>query len=264
MQPSARRCCTGEGRIRAVNKVLALILLAALCGCSVGKQQNSFAANQDIPPLASAQVPVRTALPSPIAPAAPDKQSEPRAEVVPLPADTEVDSTASNNATQQSATGALNLQTGKVAESVDVEASLARIDSKISANNEMSAELRNDVRAQATAIAELKLKVDANVQGQAGLSNRIDQVTTTAGRDVVTQFSDGMERFMTRLLQVVEHMANVIYGIIGGTVLSCVMATITIVKVFAALIRSQDRLRAKDEARDDELTKLLIQKGGAK
>lgn len=239
-----------------MNKVLALILLIGLSGCKIGSHANSQKA--EFPALASAQVPVRNALPSPIAPAAPDK----RAEVVPLPADTEVDSTASNNAVQQSATGAVNAQIAKLAESVD--ASLMKLDSKIVAQNEMSADLRNDMRAQATAIAELKLKLDANVQGQAGLSNRIEQVTTTIGRDSVTQFSEGMERFMTRMLEVVQYMASAIRWIVGGAVLSCVGMIGSNLKVCVDLIKFLERSRSKDDERQDKILRDVVLKGGAK
>lgn len=237
-----------------MRNVVATILILMLTGC-VGKQSNHQAEEikqGDLPrPLATEQIPVRDVLPAPVAAAASEKQREPRAEVVSLP-DTEVDSTASNNASQQSASGLANVQIAKIAESVD--ASLLRVESKIVTQNEMVATLQNTMSAQATAIATLKADVSANAQ--AGIGN--SQSATTAGRDAVTQFSDGMERFMTRMLDVVEFMASAIKWIIGGAVVSCVGALVTIVKVFVGLIRALERSKSKDEEGDRQLLKDVI------
>lgn len=250
-----------------MSKFLAVtISVLMLAGCSVGKQKNGQATNQGVPPLASAQVPVRTALPSPIASAAPDKQSEPRAEVVPLPADTEVDSTASNNATQQSATAAVSAQVGKFAESVD--ASLVKLDSKITAQNEMIASFRAEVSANAIANLRAEMRADFKAElqalGQAGVGNTQTTEHTSVGGDLVTQFSDGMERFMSRMLEVVSYAVSAIKWIVGGAVLSCVGMIGSNLKVCVDLIKFLERSRSKDDERQDRILRDVVLKGGAK
>jgi hypothetical protein len=219
--------------------VVATILVLMLTGC-VGSQNNRQAEKiqQDMP-RSTIQLPVRDALPSPAAAAASEKQSEPRAEVVPLPADVEVDSTASNNANQQSATGLANVQIAKIAESVD--ASLVKLDSKIVAQNEMVATLQNSMTAQANAYASLR--ADVSAIAQAGIGNQ--QSSATAGRDVTTQFSDGMERLMVQMVSVIYWIAAAFVGTYFASLVSVLIA-------FFKLQSEQARLREQDEKRDDE------------
>lgn len=245
--------------------LVATILILMLCGCARNGDQNNRQAESirqgDLSrPFATEQIPVPVALrrdvvPAPVAAAAPEKQSEPRAEVVPLPADIEVDSTASNNANQQSATGVVTAQMAKFAESID--ASLVKLDSKIVAQNEMVANLRADVRielnAQATAVANLRADVKAEMSAlasaQAGVANQ--QSTATAGRDMTTQFSDGMERLMSRMVGVIDSIVLAFVGTFFGSLVSMLVALVRLLREFA-------RLRERDEKRDDQTQQMLI------
>lgn len=228
-----------------MRNVIATILILMLCGCRTGGDQNNRQAEvirQD--GFATEQIPVRDLLPRPATPAAmaaPEKKSESRAEVVPLPADVEVDSTASNNANQQSATGLANVQIAKIAESVD--ASLVKLDSKISAQNEMSATAIADLRA------DMKAELSALASAQAGIANQ--QSTNTAGHDMTTTFTDGMERLMS-------HMVSVIYWISAAFIGTYFASVVSVLVAFIKLIGEQSRLRERDEKRDDALMSQVL------
>lgn len=229
-----------------MKNVFTIVLLIFLTGC-IGSQKNSQAVNQGSPRTEA--IPVRPA------------SEDLRAEVVELPK--EITSAASNNATQQSLTG-LGVQVGKMAEVL--QASLLRMENTLSAQITMknqlnatasaNAEFKARMEATAKAIAKLDARVDAalnaSLQAQAGLNNRIDQVSTSAGRDAIssTQFTEPMKELMSKMVGVIESI------ILGGVVV-CVSGfltgTITIIRVFVGLIKTMEASRAANDEREDKI-----------
>lgn len=229
-----------------------LVLILAGCGGDQKSRQAGISQGDLSRPFASEQLPVRDALPAPVAAAAPAQKSEPRAEVVQIP-DTEIDSTASNNASQQSATALLSNQFAKFAESID--ASLVRIDARIVAQNEMNATAIADLRAEIKAEfrAELKAVVRAEVSalGQAGIGNSSRQESTNVGGNLTMLFSDGMERLMTKMISVIDSIVLAFVGTFFAGLLSMLTAIVM-------MLRQSAQLRERDEKRDDANDRLLI------
>lgn len=166
-----------------------IIVLSFLLGCGVvsgdhkNTQTNNFARTPGTTADAVPAAPLPVSIPSVSAPQAGSTSSpQAPAAMFSAPVQPRTETTASNNAVEQSLTG-FGVQLGKLAERVE------------GIHSEITSSVQTSAAATLKAVADLKLSIEpkAAVQGAAGVGNSIasNQSTVTAGRDS-TQFTDSM------------------------------------------------------------------------
>ena len=206
-----------------MNKIFLLVILITCSGCiDLGRQQSRQAeVIKQETPVVPVVIPANTAS---------------RDDVQTAIKEVRTDATSSNNAVQGSLTG-IGANIGKLAEKIQgfggdlarIDTALTtRIDTSIRATADLRAEMTNtlDARINATAMmsnqafAEMKTRVDAMVQGQVGLNNRIEsmQQTVSAGRDSMVSTVQFDQKMADTLKASYDSMLRIVWIMCGMVV----------------------------------------------
>lgn len=175
----------------------------------------------------------------------------------------------SNNATQNSISG-LGVNVTKLAEKVQgFGGDLARIETSISTNAQLTAsvkadlkneigEIRNDMRLEIGKMqAQLNALAQAQAQAAVGVNNRMDsmQQTFSAGRDNNTSIINFTKEMQELILRVVTDAYKTLYW----TVIGMAALTLKIVIIMSELSRrrSEDRYNKVREDRKEDFATLM-------